>query len=315
MTTPLPPLPPRDPAGHKGTFGTALIIGGCARPETRMFGAPALTARAALRAGAGLAKLLCPEPVLTDAIALCPSATGRALPTNDTDHDLVPHLAAEMFDQAAPDADVIAIGPGLGLSEPARALTLRVLNQPDIPVVADADALSLLASTPALHLDLLAPAVLTPHPGEYRRLAETLKINLDPTDPEQREAAAEALAQRLGCVAVLKGANTVVSDGLRTWTCSRGHPCLATAGTGDVLTGVITGLIAQFVATGPRAIGGIEMPRPASKPLDLYDAARLAVQAHALAGELWTDHAAADAGMLAHELADTLPTVLTAMRA
>lgn len=315
MPDTLPPLPPRDPAGHKGTFGTALIVGGCARTDARMFGAPALSARAALRSGVGLAKLLCPEPVLTHAIALCPSATGRALPVNETDGDLIPHRAAEIFDDASADADVIAIGPGLGQSEPARTLTLRALNQTDTPVVADADALNLLASTNELHLDLHAQAVLTPHPGEYKRLAETLRINLDPTIADQREPAAEALAQRLGCVVVLKGAGTVVSDGLRTWTCDRGHPCLATAGTGDVLTGVIAALIAQFVAPGPRAIGGIEMPRPTGKPLDLYDASRLAVQAHALAGELWTDHAAADAGMLAQELADTLPTVITAMRA
>jgi NAD(P)H-hydrate repair Nnr-like enzyme with NAD(P)H-hydrate dehydratase domain len=100
---------------------------------------------------------------------------------------------------------------------------------------------------------------------------------------------------------VLKGAGTVVSDGIKTWTCKHGHPCLGTAGTGDVLSGLLGGLIAQFAADE-------------NGPLSLYDAARIAVQAHAIAGEQWARDRGAAAGLLAAELADELPRVLEGMR-
>jgi ADP-dependent NAD(P)H-hydrate dehydratase len=311
---PLPPLPARDPEGHKGTFGTVCVVGGCALRESRMFGAPALAARAALRAGAGLAKFTVPSPVLDSAVALTPSATARGLPTDD-DGRLIAHEAAEVFDTAASDADAIVIGPGFGPSHAgAASLTIRALAHAECPVVADADALNALAETPDFWLDLRAAAVFTPHPGEFRRLAEPLRLRGDPTDQSDRPALAAAMAQRLGVILVLKGAHTVVSDGLRTWVCERGHPCLATAGTGDVLAGLIGGLAAQFVAPGPRSVGGVELPRPAKKPLDLYDATRLGVQAHAIAGEAWARDHDATGGLLAEELADALPGVLESLR-
>ncbi len=313
VTPPLPPIPPRNPVGHKGTFGTVAVVGGCAMGGVRMFGAPALAARAALRAGCGLVRLVVPAPLLDPAIGLIPSATGRALPTDDTG-DLIAHSAAGVFDEAAADAAALVVGPGLGPGEGARALVLRAMGQEGTPVVLDADGLNLLAGVPDFAADVRAPAVLTPHPGEFRRLAEPLKITADPSDPASRPAAAERLAQRLGCVVVLKGAGTVVSDGLRTWTCARGHACLGTAGTGDVLAGLIGGLIAQFVAPGPRAIGSVRLPPPPEKPLDVFDAARLGVEVHAIAGERWATARGADAGLLASELADGLPGVIASMR-
>lgn len=312
---PLPALPTRDPTGHKGTFGTVAVVGGCALADTRMFGAPALSARAALRAGAGLAKLVVPEPLLDACVARTPSATARGLPTH-ADGALIAHKAAEVFDDAVATADALVIGPGLGPPHTgATTLTLRALGQSDVPVIADADALNALAATPDFQPDLRASAVFTPHPGEFRRLAETLRITGDPTDPAHRPAAAEAMALRLGVIIVLKGHNTVVSDGLRTWICERGHACLATAGTGDVLAGLIGGLTAQFVAPGPRTIGSVELPKPPGKALNLFDAARLAVQAHAIAGETWAVEQSASGGMLAAELADLLPSVLEELRA
>ena len=310
-----PVLPPRDRTGHKGTFGTMCVVGGCGMPGSRMFGAPALAARAGLRAGCGLARLLVPEPTVDAAISLVESATAIGLAV-DADGALVPHECAEVFDSAIEHADSVVIGPGLG---PAGAgvcgLVLRALGQEQVPVVVDADGLNALASVPGFQLEIRASAVLTPHPGEFQRLAGALNIAADGTDSKARPGAAEAMARRLGCVVVLKGAGTVVSDGLRTWVCGRGHPCLGTAGTGDVLAGLIGGLIAQYVATGPRAIGSVELPRPAGKPLDLFDAARLGVEAHAIAGELWADQNKADGGMLAGELADLLPVVLQGFRA
>lgn len=305
----LPRLPPRAPHGHKGSFGTVSIIGGCAAPERRMIGAPALAALAALRAGAGLVRLLMPEPILDSGIVLAPSAVGRALIIDDR-HELIPFRMAEEIDaQTVGDSPCtcLAIGPGLGGGAGVRAATLRAVQQADVPVVVDADAINALAEIPELWRDFKAPAVLTPHPGEFRRLAGALKITADPAEAASRPQAAAGLAQKLGCVVVLKGAGTIVSDGQRTWRCERGHPCLATGGTGDVLTGAVAGIISQFSP----AHGALRTP---ARPLDLYDAARLAVLAHAIAGENWAASHHAQAGLLAGELAELLPAALESLR-
>lgn len=299
-------LPARDPHGHKGTFGTVAVIGGCCADPARMIGAPALAARAALRCGAGLVRLLMPAPIVKDGIALAPSTTGVALPVSSTG-ELIPHEVAVELDHQLASIQCLAIGPGLGVSDGARAVSLRAVQQEDVPVVVHADAPNNLAHIPELHRDFRASAVLTPHPGEFKRLAHAMRITLDPTDPAQRPVAAEQLAQKLGCIVVLKGAGTVVSDGHRTWVCDRGNSCLATAGTGDVLTGVIAGLIAQHVRPGPVLAG--------QPPLfGLFEAAQTAVEAHALAAERWAARTGRDAGLLAQELADELPDVLSPMR-
>ncbi|MAY74228.1 MAG: NAD(P)H-hydrate dehydratase [Phycisphaerae bacterium] len=313
-----PTLPPRDADGHKGTFGTVVVVGGCAAREATMLGAPTLTARAALRAGAGLAKLALPAPLLLPALELLPSATAVGLPVDVHDR-VVPHLAAETLDDALASADAVVIGPGLGPTDHAgpavESMTLRVLSQREIPVVVDADALNVLASMTGFSREIQASSIFTPHPGEFARLAKPLNITHDPKDPATRSTACEAMAQRLGVVCVLKGSKTVVSDGQRTWTCDRGHACLATGGTGDVLGGVIASLVAQFVAPGPQMIGSIKMPKPPGKPLDLFDAARLGVLAHAIAGENWATSHDASAGLLATELTDELPAALESLRA
>lgn len=300
----LPLLPPRPATGHKGTFGTVLIVGGCALNDHRMIGAPALAALGALRAGAGLAKLAMPAPVLDAGLAACPSATGRGFPV-DAAGQLIPHTAAEVFDEMASEASSLVIGPGLGPGDGPAALALRAAQHEDAPVVIDADALNALAGVPQLSRDFRAAAILTPHPGEFRRLAQALGITHDPVHEQSRPLAAAALAQRMGCVVVLKGAGTVVSDGLKTWVCRRGHSCLATAGTGDVLSGVLGGLLAAFA----------QRPSAGRLGLSLYDIARLGVTAHAAAGEAWALRSGAQAGMLAAELADLIPGALETMRA
>lgn len=309
MSTPqLPKLPARDPHGHKGTFGTVAVIGGCADDRSRMIGAPAIAALAALRSGAGLARVLCPGPILNEAIAINPSATGVALPTG-RGGALVPHEAAEVFDTHTQSADSIVIGPGLGwnadpldpLAEGTRAIVLRAILHADVPLVIDADALTALASTPDFARDFRAAAILTPHPGEHKRLATALSLPLAGEDDASRLAACEALARRIGCIVVLKGVGTVVSDGQQSWKCEHGHACLATAGTGDVLSGLLGGLLAQHA-------------KPSARPrFSLFETACIGVQAHALAGELWAkEHA--QAGLVAKELADLLPAVLDKMR-
>lgn len=303
----LPTLPPRDPAGHKGTFGTVVIFGGCAAPGLRMIGAPALAALGALRAGAGLVRLAVPGPVLDHALIIAPSATGMPLAVDGEGHLLAHEAVAQLDAQAALAACLIA-GPGLGPGAGPRALALRAVQQEECPVVIDADALNALADIPELFRDFHARAVLTPHPGEFARLARVLRITHDPTDEAARPLAADDLARRLGCIVVLKGRGTVVSDGHRHWVCRAGHACLATGGTGDVLAGVIAGLIAQFVRPAR------PVPRAAAAGLDLFDAARAGVLAHALASERWAASRNADSGLLAAELADELPAVIAGLR-
>jgi ADP-dependent NAD(P)H-hydrate dehydratase len=301
VSEPLPPIPARDARGHKGTFGTVVVVGGSRGADQRMVGAPALAALGALRAGAGLARILAPAGVLEAALTICPSATGSVLPV-DAQGEPVPGEAAAAFDACLAGADSLVIGPGLGQGKGRGDLVLRALQQEDVPIVADADALNAMASTPDLFRDFRARAVLTPHPGEFARLAAALRITHSPTDDRTRPAAAESLAQRLGCIVVLKGPGTIVSDGHSTWTCPHGHACLATAGTGDVLAGVIAGLIAQFAGH-------------ARAPMSLFDAARLGVHAHACAGEAWAASHGAQAGLLAQELAQAIPAQIEVLRA
>ncbi len=314
-----PRLPARDPAGHKGTFGVVAVVGGCAAAGVRMVGAPAMAANAAVRAGAGLVRLVCPAPVLGEAIALAPSATGRALPVNESG-GVVPHEGAAVLDEVIGECSVLAIGTGLGAGLGAQTLALRAVQQDSVPAVVDADALNCLAQVPELSRDFRAAAILTPHPGEFRRLAQAFRIGDDPTDASRRPGAAEALAQRLGCVVVLKGAGTVVSDGHRTWVCDRGHACLATGGTGDVLTGAIAGLVAQFVKPADPLLARLpERARAAlsaaAPSLDLFEAARAGVLAHAIAGERWAERRGASAGLLPGELSDLLPECVESLRA
>ena len=311
-TSALIALPKRPASGHKGTFGRVAIVGGSAgntraisaagdtSSEPTMLGAPALAGLAALRAGCGLCTLVVPQPLVTSTLALCPSAVGVGLPVDASGH-LERGESTRVMEAATRSCDALAIGPGLGKSEHVAQLVVRALQREDVAVVIDADAINAMARIPELFRDFRAPAVLTPHPGEFARLAEALGISLDPITPATRPSAAAGLAQRLGCIVVLKGAGTCVSDGHRTWVCARGSPSLATAGTGDVLTGLLASLIGQHVASG----GTLAR---------LYDLARLAVEAHACAGEAWANARNATGGMLATELCEQLPSVLEGFR-
>lgn len=298
-------------------FGTVAVVGGCAlrpteeRPApTQMVGGPALTAMAALRAGAGLARLALPEPLLAAGLAIASSATGVALAV-DHDGALVPHLAAEALDELLAQSQCVAVGPGLGRGDGPRALALRAIAQEEAPIVLDADGLNALSEMPEFHRDFRAAGVLTPHVGEFRRLAGTLGVAIDAT--EQPQDAAEDLARRLGCVVVLKSAATVVSDGYRTWTHDQPNSALSTGGSGDVLTGVIAGLIAQHHRRALGA-GSVVITSERQGGLSLYDCARLGVRGHAIAAERWVAKAAAPAGLLAADLLVEIPAALDSLR-
>lgn len=278
-----------------------------------MPGAPVLAARAAKRAGAGLCVLAVPEPLLVSALSGLRSATGIGLPVGE-DRRLIPHMAAERLDAPLARAACVALGPGLGVGGGETQVVLRLVGQTAVPVVVDADAINCLARTPQVLGDLRAACVFTPHPGEFRALAEALQIEADPVDADKRRAAAEIMAQRLGAIVVLKGHRTVVSDGHRAWVCERGHPCLASGGTGDVLTGLIAGLIAQHAAPPEQVAMLARFSRAAAPGLGLFDLACIGVQAHAIAGERWAEAHGASAGLLAEELADLLPAALESLR-
>ncbi|WP_428389864.1 NAD(P)H-hydrate dehydratase [Mucisphaera sp.] len=276
----LPDLPARPADGHKGTFGTVLVVGG----SVGMIGAPALVARAAFRMGVGLVKVATAGEVLHQVIGLEPSATGVVLPGD-------PSEALAAIGRADPEKSaVLAIGPGLGVTAETIALVEGCLADPSRAVVLDADGLNALAVR--LASGCLVPGtlpgrlVVTPHPGEFARLAHPLGIRLSGTDPAEREGAARALAEALGATVVLKGQGTVVAASCdRLYVNESGHSAMGTGGSGDVLTGVIASLIAQG--------------------LDPFNAARLGVYLHGRAAESWVARYA-DRGMLARELTDAL---------
>lgn len=291
--TELPELPPRDPGGHKGTFGTVGVIGGCAG-ERMMIGSPALTALGALRGGCGLAVVAAPEPVLASILEIAFEATGVALPT-DGSGGLLASAAAELIDLHLASARVLAVGPGLGPGEAVRQLVLRLVTREEQPLVLDADALNALAGCEDLQRDFRAPAILTPHPGEYARLARSLGLDPEPSGDAARARAAADLALRLGVVVLLKGPRTVVTDGIRVHVNDSGNAALATGGSGDVLTGLCAGLVAQFAGR-----------------LDLFACAALAARIHGDAADAIVAERG-DARLLARELSDALPAALAGL--
>lgn len=248
-------LPARPRGWHKGDAGHVVAIGG----NVGMAGAARMTGEAAYRAGAGLV-MLGTHP----AHAACVAADRPELMSVALDDDAaVRALLAR--------ADVVALGPGLGRDGWAQRAWSIALDHPG-PLVLDADALSLLAMQPRRRDDW----ILTPHPGEAARLlgVKTADVQAD------RPTAARAIAQRYGGVCVLKGVGTLVCGGAEPfWVCDRGDPAMATGGTGDVLTGLIAGLIAQRVSP--------------------VGAARAGAWVHACAGE---DAARGGIGLLATDL-------------
>ena len=228
-------LPARDRAAHKGDFGHVLIVGG----GPGMPGAVRLAGEAALRSGAGLVS-----------VATHPSHAALLVASRP---ELMSHPVAHAEDLSAliDRASVIAFGPGLGLSDWAREL-YRAIVAVDRPAVWDADALNLLADSPAES----DQRVITPHPGEAARLLSSSTGNVQ----SDRRSALGELRERYGGIAVLKGSNSLISstDGA-PWLCTAGNPGMATAGMGDVLTGVIAALMAQELEPEMAAAVGVEV--------------------------------------------------------
>lgn len=223
-----------------------------------MAGAAALAGMAALRGGAGLVRMAVPDCVLDTVAGFEPSYTTTPLPC-DADGRIGPG-AFDRIAELAEKATVIACGPGLGRSPALDQLVVRLYREIPKPMVFDADALNALADDSDAIAQPAGPRILTPHPGEFARLIGR-KLEGD-----SRNEAAVQLAARCGIIVVLKGHQTLVTDGVRQAINTTGNPGMATGGAGDVLTGLISALVCQ--------------------KLDPFDAARLGVHLHGLAGDL-----------------------------
>ena len=221
-------LPDRNPWGHKGDFGKLLLLCG-SRGYT---GAAFFAAMGALRSGAGLVFLGVPESIYgIEAVKLNEPVI---FPLPDVDGRLSADAVPEILSRL-PRMDAVLVGPGLGQSEGTLAVVRAVLEKAECPVVVDADGINVLRA----HRDLLrgrkSPTILTPHDGEFARLGGIIG--------EDRMSAAAALADDLGCVVLLKGHETCVTDGVDGYINPTGNPGMAVGGSGDVLAGVITALL------------------------------------------------------------------------
>lgn len=251
------PDPPERPAdGHKGTFGSVLVVAG----SEGMSGAACLTGRGALHGGAGLVTVASPRCISKVVAASHPSY--MTLPLPDEDGRLSAD-AVSSIDGFLKTGTVIAIGPGLGHTGPVGTVVHRLYQHCSQPMVVDADGLNALALETEKLSDRPDGAVriLTPHPGEFSRLT-----GLDTaTVQQQREQLAIDFARRFEITLLLKGANSIITDGNSVAVNTTGDTGLATGGSGDVLTGLIASLLAQG--------------------MNAFDATHLGAYIHGLAGE------------------------------
>lgn len=267
-------LPDRNPWGHKGDFGKLLLLCG-SRGYT---GAAYFAAMGALRAGAGLVFLGVPESIY--AIEAVKLNEPVVFPLPD-EGGMLSETAVPKILNRLPKMDAVLIGPGLGQSDGTLAVVKAVLENAACPVVADADGINVLRG----HRDILRgrsnPTILTPHAGEFTRLGGVIG--------NDRMAAAMTLAGDLGCVVLLKGHETCVTDGKTLYVNPTGNPGMAVGGSGDVLAGIITALLGQGLAP--------------------MEAAACGAWLHGAAGDLCAK-ALGQYGMLPTDMLNTLPRLL-----
>jgi len=276
-------LPTRPKCAHKGTFGRVLIVAGSAR----MSGAGVLCARAVLQTGAGLVCLALPASRQCVAAAAVPESLTVGLAEKN---GVVTAGAVRVLENFIKDfqPSVLLIGPGLS----AAPFILPFLKKNKLPAVLDADALNALARTKNFEkiINGKFPLICTPHPGEMQRL---LKCPIG-TDKKSRQVVAQTLSKRTGGISVLKGFETVITDGKITYINPTGGPMLAKAGSGDVLGGIIAGLWAQLGSAN-----GFDNK-------SALKAAATGVYLHGLCGEL-AARQLSDRAVLASDVAARLP--------
>ncbi len=272
-------IPPRPADGHKGSFGHLLVVAGSVGKE----GAACLTALGALRTGPGLVTVATPENARPVVAAKLTEAMTISLPLEGEGEVLAKNCVQSIIDgKIKPSA--LVMGPGLGI-QPVNAITILefALQWAEVPVLLDADALNLIAESGG-EVDLItkrrsAPLILTPHPGEMGRL---LRMTV-PEIQKDRLGVARKAAQKWRAWLVLKGADTVIAnpDG-KVWINDSGNTGLAAGGSGDLLSGVISGLLAQ--------------------QWDVEAAVRFGVWMHGAAADMAVESGSGEAGMLARDL-------------
>ena len=269
----LPSPPARRDDAHKGDCGRALVIAG----SRGMSGAACLAGTAALRGGAGLVTVAVPEGLIDIVASYEPSY--MTIPLPEDEHGRLTNCATKLLNDPIQRQSAVAIGPGLGQSSSLNEFVVNAYHTIPVPSVFDADALNLLSKRPyVLKRAANAPArILTPHEGEFARLTG---LEISAIGQNRQQHAAE-FAKNNGVVVVLKGMNTIITDGVKVAINSTGNCGMATGGTGDLLTGILVALLAQGM--------------PA------FDAAQFGVYLHGLAGDL-TAAELSKRGMIASDL-------------
>lgn len=276
-------LAPRNMAAHKGSFGRALFVGG----SRGMSGSIALSSMAALGTGAGLVTAAVPDQCLETVAGFHPCVMTVPMPQDEQGRFALG--AAQSLPTLLQSISAIGAGPGMTTQPGSLQLVDRLLGVRELPCVLDADALNCLSTFSwCERRDNCSPLVLTPHPGELERLT-----GVSAKDRERQIIAAQQLATDGGAVIVVKGAPTVVvSPAGKQWTNNTGNPGMATAGSGDVLTGVITSLLAQGLSD--------------------WDAAKLGVWVHGRAGDIAAEKCG-QTGMTAAEICASLPCAIASV--
>jgi ADP-dependent NAD(P)H-hydrate dehydratase len=257
IITDIPKLPPRPDDSHKSLFGKVCVIAG----SFGMAGAAALTGKSALRSGAGLVRIAVPKSILPTVASFDPCYTTIPLPEDSAGR--ISAAAIIPLLEIIKDNDVIAVGPGLGQSSELKEVLTSLIQQQNLKLVIDADGLNNLSKIKDWPQKSKANTILTPHPGEMQKLWKGLFRTELPAD---RQSQAVELAQKTNAIIVLKGHRTIVTDGKKVYTNTPGNPGMATAGSGDCLTGIIAALLGQ--------------------KMDYFDAAVLGVYLHGLAGDI-----------------------------
>lgn len=285
--TTLPQIRERNPSSHKGEFGRVFVAAG----STGMTGAAYLSSKAALRSGAGLVTLGIPEGL--NAVMEVKLTCVMTRPMPQTTAGTLAIAAKPKIIESARNADVVVIGPGLSQHPETRELTIALLRELNVPIVLDADGLNAVAGQPDVIGAAKNSIVLTPHPGELARLMN-LRSAADVQRNRMNTAKQFVTSLQNGgdkdIVLALKGHETIVIDRNRIYVNDTGNPGMASAGSGDVLSGVVGALIGQG--------------------LSAFDAAQLGVHIHGLAGDIAAQRKG-EISMIATDILDCLPDALS----
>jgi NAD(P)H-hydrate epimerase len=272
-------LAPREPDGHKGTYGRVMIVGG----SRGKAGAPALAGMAALRSGAGLVTVVVPRSVQDIVAGFEPSLMTAGL--GEAGADAFEHAALSDVLELATNQTSLAVGPGMGTHFATQRLVHGLYRKLVQPVIVDADGLNAMAGWQKglAHPD--GARILTPHPGEFERLSG--EECADDLNHRAEQAARLCGRDKTGqTIVILKGHRTIVTDGKRVSFNQTGNPGMATGGSGDSLTGILAALLGQGLSP--------------------WDAARLGVHVHGLAGDLAAEELG-EVSLIASDIVGFLP--------